>query len=79
MAAPASRSRVTGLKVVHADTGLLLGAGSTLGREFCAVLLNNICTLNVLWPLWDANSRPGTTRSSTTWSSASEPGELKLL
>jgi len=45
--------KVTGLKVVHAQTGQLIGTGSTLGREFCAVLFNNICTLNVLWPLWD--------------------------
>lgn len=45
--------KVTGLKVVHAETGQLIGIGSTLGREFCAVLFNNICTLNVLWPLWD--------------------------
>lgn len=45
--------KVTGLKVVHAQTGRLIGIGSTFGREFCAVLFNNICTLNVLWPLWD--------------------------
>ena len=49
--------KVTGLKVVHADTGRLIGVGSTLGREFCAVLFNNICTLNVLWPLWDAKQQ----------------------
>jgi uncharacterized RDD family membrane protein YckC len=45
--------KVTGLKIVNAETGQLIGIGSTLGREFCAVLFNNICTLNVLWPLWD--------------------------
>ncbi|MFG1814297.1 RDD family protein [Kribbella sp. NPDC049174] len=45
--------KVTGLKIVHAETGQLIGIGSTLGREFCSVLFNNICTLNVLWPLWD--------------------------
>lgn len=45
--------KLTGLKVVHAETGRLIGVGATLGREFCAVLFNNICPLNVLWPLWD--------------------------
>jgi uncharacterized RDD family membrane protein YckC len=45
--------KVTGLKILHAETGQLIGIGSTLGREFCAVLFNNICTLNLLWPLWD--------------------------
>ena len=49
--------KVTGLKVVHAETGQLIGVGSTFGREFCAVLFNNICTLNVLWPLWDAKQQ----------------------
>jgi uncharacterized RDD family membrane protein YckC len=49
--------KVTGLKVVHAETGQLIGIGSTLGREFCAVLFNNICTLNVLWPLWDSKQQ----------------------
>ncbi|WP_433165612.1 RDD family protein [Kribbella sp. CA-247076] len=49
--------KVTGLKVVHADTGQLIGTGPTIGRELCAVLFNNICTLNVLWPLWDAKQQ----------------------
>ncbi|GAB2676675.1 RDD family protein [Kribbella swartbergensis] len=49
--------KVTGLKVVHAETGQLIGMGSTFGREFCAVVFNYICFLNVLWPLWDAKQQ----------------------
>jgi uncharacterized RDD family membrane protein YckC len=49
--------KVTGLKIVHAETGQPIGTGSTFGREVCAVLFNYICFLNVLWPLWDAKQQ----------------------
>jgi uncharacterized RDD family membrane protein YckC len=45
--------KVCNLKIVHAQTGQLIGVGSTFGREICATFFNNICPLNVLWPLWD--------------------------
>ena len=45
--------KALGIKIVAADTGQLLGIGKTFGREVCAVIFNNICFLNVLWPLWD--------------------------
>jgi len=45
--------KVTGLKVVHAQTGQLIGMGPNLGREICAQIFNELCILNVIWPLWD--------------------------
>ena len=39
---------------MHAETGQLIGIGSTTRpRGSAQILFNNICTLNVLWPLWD--------------------------
>ncbi|ADB30062.1 RDD domain containing protein [Kribbella flavida DSM 17836] len=49
--------KVVGLKVVSPETGELIGMGRTLGREVCAVIFNNFCFLNVLWPLWDDKSQ----------------------
>ena len=45
--------KVTNLKIVHAETGQLIGTGATFGRELLSILFNNFCFLNVLWPLWD--------------------------
>jgi len=45
--------KLTGLKVVHVQTGQLIGMGPNLGREVCAQIFNQLCVLNVLWPLWD--------------------------
>ncbi|GAA1532348.1 RDD family protein [Kribbella lupini] len=45
--------KVCGLKVVSAETGELIGLGRNFGREVCALIFNNVCFLNVLWPLWD--------------------------
>jgi uncharacterized RDD family membrane protein YckC len=45
--------KLTGLRIVHAQTGQLIGMGSNLGREVCAQIFNQFCILNVLWPLWD--------------------------
>lgn len=45
--------KLTGLRIVHAQTGELIGMGSNLGREICAQIFNQLCILNVLWPLWD--------------------------
>jgi uncharacterized RDD family membrane protein YckC len=45
--------KLTGLKVVDAQTGQLIGMGKNLGREVCAQIFNQFCILNVLWPLWD--------------------------
>ncbi|MGW7686511.1 RDD family protein [Kribbella sp. NPDC054772] len=45
--------KVTGLRVVDAHTGQLIGIGKTIGREVCAQIFNQLCILNVLWPLWD--------------------------
>ncbi|MGW6279693.1 RDD family protein [Kribbella sp. NPDC055071] len=49
--------KLTGLRVVHAQTGQLIGVGATLGRELLAWLFNQFCILNVLWPLWDEKSQ----------------------
>lgn len=46
--------RVTGLRVVDATTGNLIGVGRMIARELCAQIFNQLCFLNVLWPLWDA-------------------------
>ena len=45
--------KLTGLKVVDARSGELIGTGRNLGREVCAQIFNQLCILNVLWPLWD--------------------------
>ncbi|WP_329005516.1 RDD family protein [Kribbella sp. NBC_00709] len=45
--------KVTSLRVVDAYTGQLIGMGKNLGREVCAQIFNQLCVLNVLWPLWD--------------------------
>nr|WP_272956603.1 RDD family protein [Kribbella solani] len=45
--------KVTGLRIVDARTGQLIGTGKTVGREVCAQIFNQLCVLNVLWPLWD--------------------------
>jgi uncharacterized RDD family membrane protein YckC len=45
--------KLTGLTIVHAETGQLIGVGPTLGRELLSIVFNNFCILNVLWPLWD--------------------------
>lgn len=45
--------KLTGLKVVHSQTGQLIGIGPNLGREILAQIFNQLCILNVLWPLWD--------------------------
>lgn len=45
--------KLTGLRIVHAETGQLIGVGSNLGREILAQIFNQLCVLNVLWPLWD--------------------------
>ncbi|WP_020387738.1 RDD family protein [Kribbella catacumbae] len=49
--------QVTGLKIVSARTGQTIGVGRTLGREICANIFNNLCFLNLLWPLWDAKQQ----------------------
>jgi uncharacterized RDD family membrane protein YckC len=49
--------RLTGLRIVHAQTGQLIGMGANLGRELLAWLFNQFCILNVLWPLWDEKSQ----------------------
>ena len=49
--------KLTGLKVVDARTGALIGFGRNLGREVCAQIFNQFCILNVLWPLWDAKQQ----------------------
>ncbi|GAA0611312.1 RDD family protein [Kribbella sandramycini] len=46
--------KITGLRIVHAQTGEQLGFGANLGREVMAYVFNYICFLNLLWPLWDA-------------------------
>jgi uncharacterized RDD family membrane protein YckC len=45
--------KLTGLKVVQSQTGQLIGIGANLGREILAQIFNQLCILNVLWPLWD--------------------------
>jgi uncharacterized RDD family membrane protein YckC len=45
--------KATGLKVVHQQTGQLIGMGANLGREVLALIFNELCFLNLLWPLWD--------------------------
>jgi len=45
--------KLTGLKVVHQQTGQLIGMGANLGREVLAQIFNQLCFLNLLWPLWD--------------------------
>jgi uncharacterized RDD family membrane protein YckC len=45
--------KAAGLRVVDAHTGQLIGMGKNLGREVCAQIFNQLCVLNVLWPLWD--------------------------
>jgi uncharacterized RDD family membrane protein YckC len=45
--------KLTGLRIVHSQTGQLIGMGSNLGREVLAQIFNQLCILNVLWPLWD--------------------------
>ena len=48
--------KLTGLKIVDAQTGQLIGIGKNLGREVLAQIFNQLCIvgfLNVLWPLWD--------------------------
>jgi uncharacterized RDD family membrane protein YckC len=49
--------KVTGLRVVDAHTGQLIGMGKNLGREVCAQIFNQLCLLNVLWPLWDTQKQ----------------------
>lgn len=49
--------QLTGLKIVSAQTGQTIGVGRTLGREICAYIFNNLCFLNLLWPLWDAKQQ----------------------
>jgi uncharacterized RDD family membrane protein YckC len=45
--------KLTGLRIVNSQTGHLIGMGSNLGREVLAQIFNQLCILNVLWPLWD--------------------------
>ncbi|MEU4193425.1 RDD family protein [Kribbella sp. NPDC026611] len=45
--------KITGLRIVDQTTGQLIGFGRNLGREVCAQIFNQLCFLNVLWPLWD--------------------------
>jgi uncharacterized RDD family membrane protein YckC len=49
--------RVTGLKIVSARTGETIGIGRTFIREICSYLINYLCFLNLLWPLWDAKQQ----------------------
>jgi uncharacterized RDD family membrane protein YckC len=49
--------KLTRLKIVSANTGRTIGVGRTFAREICAILLNYLCFLNLLWPLWDAKQQ----------------------
>jgi uncharacterized RDD family membrane protein YckC len=49
--------KLTGLRIVNAQTGQLIGMGPNLGRELLAGVFNQLCVLNVLWPLWDEKSQ----------------------
>lgn len=43
----------TGIKVIDNRTGAPLSYGSSFGRWFMKVVVNQICFLGFLWPLWD--------------------------
>ncbi|MET7283520.1 RDD family protein [Kribbella sp. NPDC005582] len=45
--------KMTGTRVISLQTGELIGFGPNLGREVLAIVLNYVCFLNVIWPLWD--------------------------
>lgn len=46
--------RATGVKVVDATTGQVIGTGRALGRYlFSAFISGNICGLGYLWAIWD--------------------------
>lgn len=45
--------KMTGLKIVKADTGERIGVGRNFLREVMSFFFNYICFLNFLWPLWD--------------------------
>ncbi|MBP6997200.1 MAG: RDD family protein [Phycicoccus sp.] len=47
--------RVVGLKLINAETGQPVGAGSSFLREVVHSLANQIFYLSFLWMLWDAN------------------------
>ena len=49
--------KVTGLRIVDTHSGQLIGMGKNLGREVCAQIFNQLCILNLLWPLWDAKQQ----------------------
>ncbi|HEX9531055.1 MAG TPA: RDD family protein, partial [Acidimicrobiales bacterium] len=44
--------KALGLKVVRMDDGQLLGGGAGIGRAFCHIL-DGICLIGFLFPLWD--------------------------
>jgi uncharacterized RDD family membrane protein YckC len=46
--------RALGLRLVAESSGQAVGIGRALGRELMAGIFNNLCFLNLLWPLWDA-------------------------
>jgi len=45
--------RVMGYEIVSEQTGGYLGGGAFIGREFLGGLINNLCYIDYLWPLWD--------------------------
>jgi uncharacterized RDD family membrane protein YckC len=45
--------RALGISLIGELSGQPVGAGRAFGRELLSWLFNNICFLNVLWPLWD--------------------------
>lgn len=49
--------QVVGIQVVRLDNGQFLGTGTAFLRWLMAYLLGNLCFLNYLWPLWDAQKQ----------------------
>lgn len=49
--------KIVGVKVVRQEDGAVLGVGMAFGRTFLANLLGQLCLLNYLWMIWDAEKQ----------------------
>ncbi len=49
--------KIVGVKVVRQQDGAPLGIGLAFGRTILENILGNLCLLNYLWMLWDAEKQ----------------------
>jgi uncharacterized RDD family membrane protein YckC len=58
---------VLGIKVVGTTTRMPIGFGMGLLRALMHAIFNNLCFLNVLWPLWDQQKQTWTDKVVNTY------------